>query len=239
MSKQSERLEAIARQITKSTYHNMAYDTIPSNASLKPEKFTAHVSDQDLDDFKQLLKLSKLGPKTYENQKPDNYLGISREWLAEAKSHWESQYDWRKTEDRINSFPNYKVQIEDINVHFVALFSKKKGAVPIALLHGWPGSILEFLATLKILKGKYSEDDLPYHVIVPSLPGYGYSSGPPLDRNYTTEDAARVIDKLMTGLGFSSGYVSQGGDIGSFITRILGAKYDSCKAAHRKCRECS
>lgn len=212
----------------------MPYDTIPSNASLKPQSFTAHVSDQEIDDFKQLLKLSKIGPKTYENQKPDHYLGISREWLADAKKHWETQYDWRKTEARINSFPNYTVQIEDIDVQFLALFSKKKDAVPIALLHGWPGSILEFISTLSILKGKYNENDLPYHVIVPSLPGYGYSSGPPLDRNYTTEDAARIIDKLMVGLGFGGGYVSQGGDIGSFITRILASQYDSCKAAHRE-----
>lgn len=212
----------------------MSYSQIPSGASLKPEKFTAHVSDDELNDFKQLLKLSKIGPKTYENLQDNRYWGINRQWLADTKAYWENQYDWRKTEDRVNSFPNFHVKIEDIDVHFLALFSKKQDAVPLLLLHGWPGSFLEFLSVCEILRKKYSPEDLPFHVIVPSLPGYGYSDGPPLDRDYTVEDIARVMDSLMRGLGFGSGYVSQGGDIGSFITRVLGAKYDSCKAAHRK-----
>ena len=211
----------------------MPYDTIPSKATLKPESFTAHVSDQDLSDFKQHLKWSKIGPQTYENLKEDRQFGVSRQWLADSKAYWETKYDWRKVENRLNSLPNFHVKIEDIDLHFVALFSKRADAVPIALLHGWPGSIFEFLSALEILKGKYSEDELPYHVIVPSLPGYGYSSGPPLDRDYKTEDIARNIDSLMKGLGFADGYISQGGDIGSFVTRVLGKdEYTSCKAVH-------
>lgn len=213
---------------------NMAYAQVPSGASLKLEKFTAHVSDQDLNDFKQILKLSKVGPKTYENLQTNRYWGINRQWLVDTKAYWENQYDWRKTEARINAFPNYTVQIEEINVHFLAMFSKKQDAVPLLLLHGWPGSFLEFLSVCEIWQKKYKPEDLPFHVIVPSLPGYGYSNGPPLDKDYTVEDIARVMDSLMKGLGFGSGYVSQGGDIGSFITRVLGAKYDTCKAAHSR-----
>ena len=214
----------------------MPFDTIPSIATLAPKKFTAHVSDQDLSDFKQLLRLSKIGPKTYENQdnKDERYLGIKRQWLVDAKSHWETKYDWRTTEDRINSFPNFTVKVEDIDVHFLGLFSKKADAVPIALLHGWPGSFLEFLGVCDEFRKKYSENDLPFHIIVPSLPGYGYSSGPPLDRDYTISDMARIVDQLMKGLGFGGGYISQGGDIGSFVTRILGAEYEACKAIHRE-----
>lgn len=208
------------------------YGQLPSGATLKPEKFTAHVSDEELNDFKQILKYSKIGPKTYENLKEDRYFGVSRQWLADSKKYWETQYDWRKTEDRINKFPNFKVKIEEIDMHFLALFSKKQGAVPLVLLHGWPGSFLEFLSACEILTKKYTPDNLPFHVVVPSLPGYGYSNGPPLDKDYTVEDMARNIDALMVGLGFGSGYISQGGDIGSFITRVLGAKYDNCKAAH-------
>ena len=214
----------------------MPFDTLPGGASLKPTPFTAKVSDDDLSSFKQLLKLSRIGPKTYENLQEDRHFGVTHKWLSDTKQHWEASYDWRKTEARINSHPNFKVKIEDIDVHFIGLFSKKSDAVPIALLHGWPGSFLEFLGVLDVLKGKYSEDDLPMHVIVPSLPGYGYSSGPPLDRDYKTEDIARIIDQLMKGLGFENGYVSQGGDIGSFVTRVLGAKYDSCKAVHCESR---
>ena len=72
----------------------MSWDSLPSKASLKSKPWEAHVSDQELDDFKQLLKLSKIGPKTYENQLTDRYFGVNREWLAEAKQHWETKYDW-------------------------------------------------------------------------------------------------------------------------------------------------
>jgi microsomal epoxide hydrolase len=72
----------------------MSWDKLPAKASLKPKPFEAHVSDEELNDFKQLLKLSKIGPKTYENQRTDRYFGISREWLEKAKAHWETKYDW-------------------------------------------------------------------------------------------------------------------------------------------------
>jgi hypothetical protein len=221
----------------------MSFSDIPSQAQLKPKPFKAQVPDQELNDFKQLLKLSKIGPKTYENQTADvkdfTHFGISRQWLSEAKQEWESSYDWRKTETRINSYPNFAVSIKDDKtgytfetIHFIALFSKKADAAPLLLLHGWPGSFLEFLGALDVLKSRYTPDNLPFHVIVPSLPGYGYSSGPPLDQNFDTEGMARVLDKLMVGLGFGNGYISQGGDIGSFISRVLGVTSQSCKAVH-------
>ncbi|CAK1357041.1 unnamed protein product [Cercospora beticola] len=170
------------------------------------------------------------------NVKDYTHFGISRQWLSDAKQHWETKYDWRKTEARINSFNNLTVPIEHegftFDIHFVALFSQKKDAVPLLLSHGWPGSFLEFLAALDMLKSKYKPEDLPFHVIVPSLPGYGYSSGPPLDKNWTTEKMAAVLDKLMVGLGFGDGYIAQGGDIGSFISRVLGVTSPSCKAVH-------
>ncbi|KAK5116441.1 hypothetical protein LTR62_007989 [Meristemomyces frigidus] len=218
----------------------MSYTTLPTTATLHPQPFIAHVPDTELHDLKQALKYSRLGPPTYENltADPKNFLGwgLNRSWLAEAKQHWETEYDWRKTEARINGLPNYTVKIEDqgfeFEIHFVALFSRKRDAVPLVLLHGWPGSFLEFLSALEILKGKYSAEELPYHVIVPSLPGYGYSNGPPLDRDFDCEGIARVVDKLMVGLGFGEGYVAQGGDVGSFVSRILAVSHEGCKAVH-------
>lgn len=222
-----------------------SFADLPSNATLNPQPFRAHASDESLKDFTQLLKLSKIGPKTYENSIADvkdfTSFGISRDWLAETKAYWETKYDWRKTEDRINSHPNFTVPIEDaqtnftFNVHFLALFSKNPDAVPLLLLHGWPGSPLEFLGVLEVLKTKYTPENLPFHVVVPSLPGYAYSFGPPLDRNFDTEGIARVMDGLMVGLGFGSGYVAQGGDIGSFVSRVLAVTADACKAAHCEC----
>lgn len=91
------------------------------------------------------------------------------------------------------------------------------------------GSFLEFLPILQKFRDEYTPETLPYHLIVPSLPGYTFSSGAPLDRDFGTDDVARVLDQLMKDLGFESGYVAQGGDIGSWVARILGVDYESCK----------
>lgn len=80
-----------------------------------------------------------------------------------------------------------------------------------------------------MLQEKYTPDELPYHVIIPSLPGYAFSATPPLDRNWTLVDSARLMHKLMVGLGFEAGYALQGGDIGSYTARIMTGLYDSCK----------
>lgn len=120
-------------------------------------------------------------------------------------------------------------EVEELSIHFVALFSQKEDAIPVILLHGWPGSFLEFLPLLQIFREEYIPSTLPYHFIVPSMPGYAFSSGPPLDRNFTVFDVARIFNKLMNDLGFGSGYVAQGGDIGSSVGRVLAVEYASCK----------
>lgn len=97
--------------------------------------------------------------------------------------------------------------------------------------HGWPGSFLEFLQILDILKEKYTTKNLPYHIVVPSLPGYAFSSGPPLDYDFSVEDAALALDQLMIGLGFA-GYFAQGGDIGASVARYQASKCDGCKGMH-------
>jgi hypothetical protein len=91
------------------------------------------------------------------------------------------------------------------------------------------GSFLEFLPILSIMRKEYNASTLPYHLIAPSMPGYTFSSPPPIDRDLRIEDLARIFDKLMVGLGFADGYVVQGGDIGSKVGRIMAAKHDSCK----------
>ena len=214
------------------------YGVLPHNASLRINEFKASVPDSDLNDFKQLLRLSKIAPPTYENTQEDRRFGVTRQWMLQAKEHWEYVYDWRKTENYINSFPNFTTPINDddgenFNIHFAGLFSHKADAIPICFLHGWPGSFLEFLGLLDTLKNKYKPEDLPFHAIVPSLPGYGYSSGPPLTKDWKTEDIARMMNKLMVGLGFGSGYVVQGGDIGSMTSRVMAVQYPAVKAMHR------
>jgi microsomal epoxide hydrolase len=137
----------------------------------------------------------------------------------------------REREAWINSFPHFRAPVKDddetvYDIHFVALFSRKRDALPLLFLHGWPGSFLEFLSILNLLKGKYTPETLPYHVIVPSLPGFTFSSLPILERTFTVQDAARILDKLVSGLGFEK-FVIQGGDLGSLVGRCWGV-YPNC-----------
>lgn len=213
------------------------YSTLPSGATLKPKPYKAQVPEEKLQLLKDLVKISPIAAPTFENTNAGRHFGMQREWLVKAKEEWTTSFDWRKQEARINSFPNFIVSIKDdqgieTDIQFLALFSKKKDAVPIAFYHGWPGSILEFLSMLDLLKKKYpSPEELPYHVIVPSLPGYAFSSGPPVDQDYSMEQAAMCLDKLMRGLGFSK-YLAQGGDLGSFVSRIQASASDACVGMH-------
>ncbi|KAL4879615.1 Alpha/Beta hydrolase protein [Aspergillus karnatakaensis] len=208
------------------------FATLPSSATIKPSPFRIAIPDEQISDFKTLVKLSKIAPKTYENLQSDGRFGVTHEWMSTLKEEWQNKFDWRAVEERANSFPQFTTEIEGLTIHFAALFSEKPDAIPVVLLHGWPGSYFEFLPILQLFKDEHTPDTLPYHLIVPSLPGYAFSSGPPLDKNFTNADTARVIDQLMRSLGFESGYVSQGGDIGSRVARLLGLNYDSCKAVH-------
>lgn len=116
----------------------------------------------------------------------------------------------------------------------MALFSKRPDALPLVCLHGWPGCFLEFLPVAKLLQSKYTPETLPYHLIVPSLPGYTFSSGPPINKEeFTTYDVSCIFRKLFTRLGFdSTGYVVAGGDIGSRVARALAVDDESCIGCH-------
>ncbi|KAI8933787.1 hypothetical protein NX059_009495 [Plenodomus lindquistii] len=199
----------------------------PSTA--KP--FTLRVSDQDHSEWKQLLQLSKLPPDTWEGRQEDRRFGVSRQWLTDTKDYWLNKYDWRAQEAHINSFPNYKMQINGVDLHFVALFSQKKDAIPIIFMHGWPGSFIEFLPMLELIKAQYSAKDLPYHIVVPSLPGYPLSAIQSAEKEWTMVDSANTMDQLMKELGFIK-YLAQGGDVGSFLARILSMSYDACLGCH-------
>ncbi|KAF7968873.1 hypothetical protein HWV62_29144 [Athelia sp. TMB] len=212
----------------------MSFTQLPSNATLSPKPFTVAIPDATLDELRTLVKYAKLAPDTYEGSLEDLKYGLSNRWIREAKETWATKFDWRKHEAEINSIPNYTATIEDEGhehtIHFAALFSEKADAIPIMLLHGWPGSFFEFLSILTLMRTRYTPATLPYHLVAPSMPGYTFSSRPPLDREFDTVDVARIFNKLMLGLGFGGGYVAQGGDFGSKVARILGVTYGSCKA---------
>jgi len=227
---------------------NMAgYDKVPSGGKLQPKPFRAHVDEEKLQHMKDLLKLSPIGPAVWENtstdqgethlSNPQRKHGIRRDWLVNAKDHWLNKFDWRQQEARLNALPQFTVAVTDdqgaqLDVHFMALFSERADAVPIGFFHGWPGSILEFLQIFELLKQRYTPQTLPYHVVAPSLVGFAYSSGPPVDANFSTARCADVMHKLMCGLGFEAGYLSQGGDIGSYISQHLASHHEECKGMH-------
>ncbi|KAJ9616865.1 hypothetical protein H2200_000585 [Cladophialophora chaetospira] len=211
----------------------------PPNKSvdLKPYRFNMDISNEAIRDLKTLLSLSPLPPVTFENSLDDRKYGITREWLVRTRDYWQDKFDWKQHEAHINTFPNFKLPIKDddgndYDIHFVALFSRKPDAVPLLFLHGWPGSFLEFLPILDILRERYSPETLPYHVICPSMPGYGFSTPPRTNRDFALEDIARMFDRLMGQLGFGAGYIVQGGDIGSKVGRVITATYDAAKALH-------
>jgi len=220
------------------------YSHIPPTINAKLTPFTAHVSDEKLNHMLELIKLSPIGIPIYENQQQDRKWGLDHQWLSLAKEEWVTKFDWRKHEARINSYPNFTIPVIDDNdgheytIHFIALFSHKPDATPIVFYHGWPGSFLEFLDMLDVVRTKYpSPSELPYHIIVPSLPGYAFSSGPGLHTNWSMSDLCRVCSLFMHAVfsfsgSDSKGYVAQGGDLGSFIARQSAQNDPSCVGYH-------
>jgi len=210
---------------------------LPSSNALNVKPFHARVDEQKISDLKQLLQLSPVAPANFENSRNGRRYGVERDWLIKAKDYWLNGFDWRKTEAHINSFPNFTATVKDdqgydIDIHFIALFSQRADAVPVAFFHGWPGSILEFLGILDILTKRYTPETLPYNVIVPSLPGYAFSGSPTMEYDFALENASEALNNLMIGLGYESGYLAQGGDLGSFVSRHLTANCAACKGSH-------
>src|SRR3569833_1219349 len=148
----------------------------------------------------------------------------------------------RKTwESRINSLPQYKITIPDddgkaYRIHFLGLFSTNPAAIPILFLHGWPGSVAEFLPLLLKLRDQYASSgpaSLPYHIIVPHHVGFGFSDPPPTASPFTHADNARLMSKMMHALGYSeSGYVVQGGDLGAATAPVIAELDTACKLVH-------
>ncbi|KAL0263504.1 hypothetical protein SLS55_002484 [Diplodia seriata] len=203
-------------------------------------QFKIDVPDDEVQKLKTLLEVLPIPRPNWENGHKDQSCGIPRDWLVESVDYWQNKYNWRQQEEILNSIPQFKVEVQDddgqkYSVHFAALFSENKDAIPIHLSHGWPGSFIEFMPILLKLKEQYasSPEKLPYHVIVPSIIGFGFSSPPPLDKDFIIKDNCRLFHKAMLALGFGKrGYITQGGDLGGPIAETLAAVYEPAKAAH-------
>jgi microsomal epoxide hydrolase len=149
--------------------------------------------------------------------------GVPLDYLKELAEYWRTEYDWRADEAVLNSYPQYRMEIDGTNVHFIHVRSPEPDALPLLLTHGWPGSVAEFLDVIGPLSDPRGHGDPAapaFHLVIPSLPGYGFS-GPVPEPGWDLVRIAAAWAELMKRLGYDR-YVAQGGDFGSGVSLILG-----------------
>lgn len=149
--------------------------------------------------------------------------GVPTAWLRELVEHWRTGYDWRAAEAQLNAYPQYTTEIDGQNIHFLHVRSPESGALPLLLTHGWPGSVVEFLDVIGPLSDPKAHGGDPadaFHLVIPSLPGFGFS-GPVAEAGWTIERIAAAWAELMRRLGYER-YGAQGGDIGAAVSPEVG-----------------
>jgi pimeloyl-ACP methyl ester carboxylesterase len=145
-------------------------------------------------------------------------------YLQELADHWRTTYDWRAAERQLNQLPQFTTQIDGANVHFLHVRSPEPAARPLILTHGWPGSVVEFLNVIGPLSdpGAHGGDPADaYHLVIPSVPGYGIS-GPVAEAGWDLTRIARAWVEVMHRLGYHR-YITQGGDVGALVSLVLAA----------------
>ena len=160
--------------------------------------------------------------------------GTNIDYMKNLADYWTKEYDWKSQEVRLNQFPNYKTKVDDLDIHFIIKKSSSPKAIPLILIHGWPGSIVEFLEIIDPLcePEKYGNDnEVCFDIIAPSIPGFAFSGKP--ENPIGPRRIASIFNKLMTEkLGYKK-YVAQGGDWGSAISTWLGFDHSkNCKGIH-------
>lgn len=189
------------------------------NADIKP--FRIRIPEQSIDDLHERLARTRWPD---ELDGVDWSYGVPVRYLAELAEYWRTGYDWRKYEEALNRFPQYTTTIDGQQIHFLHARSPEQGAMPLILTHGWPGSIIEFINIIGPLTdpkahGGRSED--AFHVVIPSIPGFGLS-GPTTAPGWNTSRVAKAWSELMSRLGYKR-FGAQGGDTGAIISPKLGA----------------
>ena len=155
----------------------------------------------------------------------DRSQGVQLATLKELVRYWASDYDWRRAEAKLNGFPQFVTKIDGVDIHFIHVKSRHPNALPVIITHGWPGSVLEMLEVIDPLTnptahGGSAED--AFDVVIPSLPGYGFSGEPP-ELGWDSGRIARAWAELMKRLGYTR-YVAQGGDVGALVSDVMGRK---------------
>src|SRR5262249_45411247 len=189
-----------------------ATDTAP--AAIRP--FQVSVPEAALSDLRRRINATRWPDK---ETVPDRSQGAQLARLQSLVNYWGTQYDWRKAEAKLNALPQFVTTIDGVDIHFIHVRSRHQNALPVLITHGWPGSVLEFINVIGPLTDPTAHGGSAadaFDVVIPSMPGYGFS-GKPTGTGWGPEHIARVWAELMKRLGYTR-YVAQGGDWGAPIS---------------------
>lgn len=184
--------------------------------------FTIAIAEEQLDDLRQRLDRTRWP----DAEAVDDWSqGVPLAETRKLVDHWRNHYDWRRCEAALNAHPQFHTEIDGVDIHFLHIRSPNPDAMPLILTHGWPGSVIEFMKCIGPLSdpaahGGNAAD--AFHLVIPSLPGYGFS-GKPKETGWGVQRIATAWHVLMTRLGYDR-YVAQGGDWGAAITTAMGAQ---------------
>jgi pimeloyl-ACP methyl ester carboxylesterase len=198
----------------------VASTAVPAATSEAIRPFHIHIPEKDLVDLRRRLAATRWPEK---ETVADDTQGVPLATMRELMRHWQTDYDWRKIEARLNGLPQYITEIDGLDIHFIHVRSKHDNALPLIVTHGWPGSVIEQLKIIDPLTnptehGGSASD--AFHLVIPSLPGYGFS-GKPTEPGWDPTRIARAWIVLMKRLGYAR-FAAQGGDWGSPICNEMG-----------------
>jgi pimeloyl-ACP methyl ester carboxylesterase len=192
--------------------------TVETAVEIRP--FRVDIPDEALDDLRR-----RIGATNWPDRETvsDQSQGVPLAMIQKLASHWMTDYDWRTCEAQLNALPQFMTEIDGLDIHFIHVRSRHEDALPLIVNHGWPGSIVEQLKIIDRLTdptahGGAAED--AFHVVIPSMPGYGFS-GKPTGTGWGPGRMGRAWAELMPRLGYTS-YVAQGGDWGAFVVDQMG-----------------
>jgi pimeloyl-ACP methyl ester carboxylesterase len=192
--------------------------TVETTSDIRP--FQVDIPDEALDDLRRRVAATNWPER---ETVADQSQGVPLAMIQQLARYWMTDYDWRTCEGRLNALPQFITEIDGLDIHFLHVRSQHEDALPLIINHGWPGSIIEQLKLIEPLTdptahGGTAED--AFHLVIPSMPGYGFS-GKPTGTGWGPERMARAWAELMSRLGYR-GYVAQGGDWGAFVVDQLG-----------------
>ena len=187
--------------------------------------FHVNFSEAELTELRMRINATRLPEK---EPVTDHSQGVQLATVQALARYWETEYDWRKVETRLNALPNFITEIDGLDIHFIHVRSKHENALPLIVTHGWPGSIIQKLKIVDPLTnptahGASASD--AFHLVIPSMPGYGFS-GKPTTTGWDPAHIARAWVVLMKRLGYTR-YVAQGGDWGAIITDVMATQATS------------